>query len=87
MGSRTTYFTFHAHAPYGTPDMVADDFAAMAANREQQVEVYTVPPLWLLDLAQVYRLRVMIGLPWEQNVAFLNDADRIDSFSIALAAM
>ena len=31
------------------------------------------PPLWLLTLAASNGLRVMIGLPWEQHVAFLDD--------------
>jgi GT2 family glycosyltransferase len=40
------------------------------------VRVYTVPPRWLLDIALDEGLLVMVGLPWEQHVTFLDDADR-----------
>src|SRR3712207_1346816 len=43
----------------------------MAANGLNAVRTYTVPPRWLLDTAQRNGLYVMVGLPWEQHVAFL----------------
>ncbi len=43
----------------------------MAAQGLNAVRVYTIPPGWLLDLALRHGLRVMVGLPWEQHVAFL----------------
>lgn len=45
----------------------------MATNGLNALRTYTVPPRWLLDLAQQYGLSVMVGLPWEQHVAFLDD--------------
>jgi GT2 family glycosyltransferase len=36
-----------------------------------------VPPRWLLDLAQANDLRVLVGLPWEQHVTFLDEASRV----------
>jgi glycosyltransferase involved in cell wall biosynthesis len=48
----------------------------MATCGINTVRVYTVPPRWLLDLAAGHGLRVMVGLPWEQHVTFLDDADR-----------
>jgi GT2 family glycosyltransferase len=58
---------------YHTPDCVDRDFARMAAAGFNAVRTYTVPPGWVLDLAAHHRLRVMVGLPWEQHVAFLDD--------------
>jgi O-antigen biosynthesis protein len=55
------------------PEKVEIDFAMMAANGINSVRVYTVPPLWLLDAAMRHGLRIMIGLPWEQHIAFLDD--------------
>jgi GT2 family glycosyltransferase len=49
----------------------ARDFAAMGAGGINAIRVYDVPPRWLLDLAQEHGLLVMVGLPWEQHVAFL----------------
>jgi GT2 family glycosyltransferase len=74
-----TYGTFR-----GSPDgaslpprqVVAADFAAMAQSGVNTVRMYTVPPTWLLDLAAEHRLRVLVGIPWEQHVAFLDDPAR-----------
>ena len=71
-----TYGTFRADASgidYPEPAVIAADFAAMAANGINAVRVYTVPQRALLDQAQSHGLRVMVGLPWEQHIAFLDD--------------
>src|SRR3954447_5616711 len=67
-----TYGTF---GDGGFPDraMVERDFAQIAAAGANAVRTYTVPPRWLLDAAADHGLRVMVGLPWEQHVAFLDD--------------
>jgi GT2 family glycosyltransferase len=70
-----TYGTFAPDADgneYHDREHVEKDFAAMAANGINTVRTYTVPPRWLLDIAQQQGLRVMIGLPWEQHVTFLD---------------
>src|SRR4051794_24151827 len=74
-----TYGTFAPDAngdQYGTPAQVESDFAAMAASGINSVRTYTVPPRWLLDAAQLHGLYVMVGLPWEQHVAFLDTRKR-----------
>jgi len=58
---------------YHNPETVHRDFAQMAANGINAVRTYTVPPRWLLDIASKYNLRVMIGLPWEQHITFLDN--------------
>ena len=58
---------------YHTPDVVDRDFAQMAESGINAVRVYTVPPRWLLDVAQRHGLRVMIGLPWEEHITFLDN--------------
>ncbi|WP_347272584.1 glycosyltransferase [Leptolyngbya sp. FACHB-17] len=76
----TTYGTFCPNSegePFPEPEIVAKDFAQMAANHINAVRVYTVPPLWLLDIAYENHLRVMVGLPWEQHIAFLDETNRI----------
>lgn len=71
-----SYGTF---APDGNGDhfpeaeRVAEDFAAMAALGINTVRVYTPPRPALLDEAARHGLRVMVGLPWSQHVAFLDD--------------
>jgi GT2 family glycosyltransferase len=74
-----TYGPFRAESDgceYHTRERVSADFAQMAACGINTVRVYTVPPRWLLDVALEHGLRVMVGLPWEQHVTFLDDRKR-----------
>jgi len=59
---------------YPNPARVAQDFEAMAAIGINTIRTYNVPPGWFLDAAQRANLRVMVGLPWEQHVTFLDDS-------------
>lgn len=59
---------------YHNPDVVERDFLQMSQSKFNLIRTYTVPPRWLLDLAQQYELQVLVGLPWEQHVAFLEDS-------------
>ena len=77
-----TYGTFRPGADgseFHDAEKVERDFAQMAANGLNAVRTYTVPPRWLLDLAAQYGLRVMVGLPWEQHITFLDDKERVRS--------
>jgi glycosyltransferase involved in cell wall biosynthesis len=74
-----TYGTFRPSADgtlYPSPEEVWRDFAAIRAAGANTVRVYTVPPIWLLDAAWSHGLRVLVGLPWEQHVTFLDDRRR-----------
>jgi O-antigen biosynthesis protein len=77
-----TYGTFALDDRGGevfTAEKVERDFALMNANGINALRTYTVPPRWVLDAAYRHRLRVMVGLPWEEHVAFLDDRERIAS--------
>src|SRR5215472_2313122 len=52
--------------------MVERDFALMGEAGVNTVRVFTVPPLWLLNAAHRSGLRVLVGLPWSQHIAFLD---------------
>jgi len=76
-----TYGTFAPRAngeDYPEGEQLERDFASMRASGVNALRCYTVPPRRLLDSAQRHGLRVMVGLPWEQHVAFLDDAGRAD---------
>ncbi len=64
---------------YPAPGVVDRDFARMAVHGINAVRTYTVPPRWLLDAARRRGVRLMIGVPWEQHVAFLDDPGRAAS--------
>jgi GT2 family glycosyltransferase len=79
-----TYGTFRpgeTGTEYLDPGRVARDFLAIAANGMNAVRTYSVPPRWLLDMAQEHGLRIMIGLAWEQHIAFLDDRRRAKAIS------
>ena len=72
-----SYGTFAPRTGWGQfprTEQVRRDFALMAASGFNTVRTYTPPSLDLLDEAARHGLRVMVGLPWSQHVAFLDDA-------------
>lgn len=77
-----TYGTFRPNgngSDYPSSKVVEQDFAQIAANGLNAIRTYTVPPRGVLDIAQEFGLRVMVGLPWEQHIAFLGDKKRARS--------
>jgi len=83
-----TYGTFRSIDGWSLPppEQVSADFEAMAAAGINSLRVYEPPPQWLLDLAQAHGLRVMVGLAWEQHVAFLEDPERAGAIVAKVAA-
>ena len=65
-----TYGTFCPNADgdqFPQPHIAKRDFAQMAFHGFNSIRTYTVPPIWLLDLAQQHGLSVLVGLPWERG--------------------
>ncbi len=58
---------------------VERDMDEMSAHGVNAIRTYTVPPPWFLDAALTRGLRVMVGIPWEQHVTFLDDRRRSNS--------
>src|ERR1044071_9075874 len=55
------------------PEIVERDFAAMARCGINTVHTCSVPPRWLLDVAQCHGLRVMVAIPVERHIGYLAD--------------
>jgi GT2 family glycosyltransferase/DNA-binding beta-propeller fold protein YncE len=71
-----TYGTFAPDADgYQFPSIqqTVADFRQMAELGINTVRTYTAPRRELLDAAAAEGLRVMVGLPWSQHVAFLDN--------------
>src|SRR6266567_5969839 len=62
-------------------EVVRRDFALMAEHGFNVVRVHTGPPRWLLDRAQENGLRVMVGLNWGEQMAFLDDPKRVEEIT------
>ena len=74
-----TYGTFSPNENgYSFPatDIVEKDFALMSSFGINSVRTYTIPPIYILDAARKYNLKVLVGLPWEQHITFLDDERR-----------
>jgi len=70
-----TYGTFRPDASgneFHDTKRVEADLSAIAAYGFNSIRTYTTPPVWLLDRAAGCGLRVMVGLPWEQHITFLD---------------
>jgi O-antigen biosynthesis protein len=59
-------------AQFPEQTIVESDFSAMAEAGINTVRVFTVPPAWLLDIAEESGLKLLVGLPWSQHIAFLD---------------
>jgi len=83
-----TYGTFRSIDGWSlpSPKQVNADFEAMAAAGVNSLRTYEPPPAWMLDMAQAHGLKVMVGLAWEQHVAFLDDPGRADAIVARVAA-
>lgn len=85
-----TYGTFRPDQSgneYSNPEVVEKDFTQMVAVGINVIRIYTPPPKWLLDAALKKGLYVMVGLPWEQHITFLESRktarsieDRVGSY-------
>jgi GT2 family glycosyltransferase len=84
-----TYGPFAAgshHAPFPERAIVERDFVLMRGAGINTVRVFTVPPVWLLDMAEAAGLKVLVGLPWSQHIAFLDSAAIKAEIRAAIAA-
>ena len=61
-------------APFPERAIVEKDFALIAELGANCLRTYNVPPDWFLDLAASYGLRILVGIPWTQHVAFLDSS-------------
>jgi O-antigen biosynthesis protein len=58
---------------FPSPARIAEDFELMRRVGVNTVRTYAVPDQGFLDLAQQHGLRIMVGVPWANHVAFLDD--------------
>src|SRR5690349_23124542 len=70
-----SYGPFAPDAATGTfapREQTARDFAQIRELGANLVRVYHVPPAWLLDLAQEHGLKLLVDIPWNSHLCFLD---------------
>lgn len=60
---------------YPEPERAAADFALMRQLGANLIRVYVPPPPWMIEAAAKAGLRLMLGIPWPFQMAFLDSAD------------
>jgi O-antigen biosynthesis protein len=58
--------------PFPSPEQTARDFALVRELGANVLRVYAVPPRWLLDLAHENGLKLLIDIPWNKHLCFLD---------------
>src|SRR5215218_11194211 len=69
-----TYGPFAPQAETGTfasREQTVRDFDLIRDLGANVLRVYYLPPLWFLDLALDYGIRVLIDIPWPKHLCFL----------------
>src|SRR4051794_22532268 len=70
-----SYGPFSPEAGEGTfasRGQTARDFLQIKELGANVVRVYHVPPRWFLDLASEHGLKVMVDIPWNKHLCFLD---------------
>jgi GT2 family glycosyltransferase len=75
---------------FGSPEQTGRDFAQLRELGANLIRVYEVPPRWFLDLAGQEKLKVLIDIPWNQHLCFLDSpqqrAEALDAVRRAVSA-
>jgi GT2 family glycosyltransferase len=61
-----------AGQPFASPEQTASDFDRIRELGANLIRVYYVPAKWFLDLAAERKLKVLIDIPWNKHLCFLD---------------
>jgi GT2 family glycosyltransferase len=69
-----------AGQPFASPEQTASDFAQIRELGANLIRVYHVPAKWFLNLADQHKLKVLIDIPWNKHLCFLDSpAQRVEA--------
>ena len=57
---------------FASPEQTAADFQLIRSANANLIRVYHVPDPWFLDLAARHELKILIDIPWNQHLCFLD---------------
>jgi beta-galactosidase/beta-glucuronidase len=81
LGAKKFYVKGLAYGPFApdpaglrfaSPEQTAKDFSQIRALEANLIRVYHLPPKWFLDLAAEQGLKVLVDIPWNKHLCFLD---------------
>jgi glycosyltransferase involved in cell wall biosynthesis len=60
---------------FASPEQTAADFAQIRELGANVIRIYQVPSKWFLDLAAGQNLKVLIDIPWNRHLCFLDSRE------------
>jgi O-antigen biosynthesis protein len=84
LGEKKFYIKGVAYGPFmpnaagqlfASPEQTAADFAQIRELGANVIRIYHVPAKWFLDLAASNNLKVLIDIPWNRHLCFLDSPD------------
>lgn len=73
---------------FASPEQTALDLAQIRELGANVIRIYDVPPRWLLDQAGQAGLKVLVDIPWNKHLCFLDsDASRAEARSAVRRAV
>jgi GT2 family glycosyltransferase len=61
-----------AGRPFASPEQTARDFDQIRELGANLIRVYHVPAKWFLDMAAEHKLKVLVDIPWNKHLCFLD---------------
>src|SRR5262245_2759584 len=61
---------------FATPEQSAKDLVQIRDLGANVIRVYHVPPQWFLDLASNVGVRLLVDIPWNKHLCFLDSEMR-----------
>jgi GT2 family glycosyltransferase len=72
-------------SPFPSVEQINQDFALMRQAGINTIRTYNVPPQRLLDLALQWNIHVLVGIPWEQHICFLDDRQTMENIRASVS--
>jgi O-antigen biosynthesis protein len=60
---------------FATPEQTAADLEQIHKAGANLIRVYHVPAKWFLDLAAAHKLKVLVDIPWNKHLCFLDSRE------------
>src|SRR5207245_559846 len=64
-----------AGQPFVSPEQTAADFAQIKELGANLIRIYHVPAKWFLELAAQHDLKLLIDIPWNKQLCFLDSSE------------